>query len=199
MTEMEKENLEKQEETEGVTEEAVPESEAGPEEREAAESGASGEAESEEKSGEPLEEQSAPEENKALKEANEKFMRLAADFQNYKRRTENERKDIAAFANERIVKELLNVIDSFERALETTKCDDENFRSGVELIYKQLMTVMKNFGVEVISTEGEFDPNFHNAVMSEEGEEAGKILMVMQKGYTLNGRVVRPSMVKVSV
>ena len=133
------------------------------------------------------------------KEANEKYMRLAADFQNFKRRTESERHEIAAFANERIVKELLNVMDSFERALETAKCDDENFRNGVDLIYKQLVTVLTNFGVEEIKTDAEFDPNFHHAVLTEEAEEAGKILMVMQKGYTLNGRVVRPAMVKVSV
>lgn len=135
------------------------------------------------------------------KEADEKYKRLAADFQNFKRRTENERHEIAAYANERIVKELLDVMDSFERALDTAKCDDENFRNGVDLIYKQLVTVLTNFGVAEIDTEGEFDPNFHHAVLTEEAEgiEAGKILMVMQKGYTLNSRVVRPAMVKVSV
>ena len=191
MIEMEMDNLEKQEETEAPTEEI----QAGEEPK-----GSQEGCQKEGKEGN-VSEVSGTTQGDGLKEANEKYMRLAADFQNYKRRTENERKDIAAFANERIVKELLNVIDSFERALETAKCEDESFRNGVELIYKQLITTLTGFGVEVIPTEGEFDPNFHNAVMSEavEGEEAGKILMVMQKGYTLNGRVVRPSMVKVSV
>ena len=191
MIEMEMDNLEKQEETEAPTEEI----QAGEEPK-----GSQEGCQKEGKEGN-ISEVSGTTQGDGLKEANEKYMRLAADFQNYKRRTENERKDIAAFANERIVKELLNVIDSFERALETAKCEDESFRNGVELIYKQLITTLAGFGVEVIPTEGEFDPNFHNAVMSEavEGEEAGKILMVMQKGYTLNGRVVRPSMVKVSV
>lgn len=197
MTEMEKDNLEKQDEAEISAEEnqGEEEAQAGEETQGSEETASEGELQGA-ASGEP----EIPQGN-ALKEANEKYMRLAADFQNYKRRTENERKDIAAFANERIVKELLNVIDSFERALETTKCEDENFRNGVELIYKQFVTALTGFGVAVISTEGEFDPNIHNAVMSEEveGEEAGKILMVMQKGYTLNGRVIRPSMVKVSV
>ncbi len=136
-----------------------------------------------------------------LQEANDKYTRLAADFQNFKRRTESERHEIAAYANERVVKGLLNVIDSFERALESKEEAQEGFRNGVELIFKQLMTVLTNFGVAEIDTEGSFDPNFHHAVLSEEveGVKADTILMVMQKGYTLNGRVIRPAMVKVSV
>ena len=191
MTELEKDNLKEQKEAETPTEE----NQAGERPQGLEETASEGEKQ------ETASEEPEGTQTDALKEANEKYMRLAADFQNYKRRTENERKDIAAFANERIVKELLNVIDSFERALETAKCEDDNFRNGVELIYKQFVTALAGFGVEVISTEGEFDPNFHNAVMSEEveGEKAGKILMVMQKGYTLNGKVIRPSMVKVSV
>lgn len=137
----------------------------------------------------------------ALQEASEKYTRLAADFQNYKRRTESERHEIAAYANERLVKDLLNVIDSFERALESKEEAGAGFRDGVELIFKQMMTVLTNFGVAEIPTDGSFDPNFHHAVLSEsvEGINADTILMVMQKGYTLNGRVIRPAMVKVSV
>ncbi len=138
-----------------------------------------------------------------LAELNDKYLRLAADFQNYKRRTENEKLEVAAFANERIVKELLLVIDSFERALE----NDDIKRSGplaegVGLIYKQLGDVLKNFGVKEIDCEnGDFDPNYHDAVLSEEaqGVPAGKILEVMQKGYTLNERLIRAAMVKVSI
>ncbi|MDO4481683.1 MAG: nucleotide exchange factor GrpE [Bacillota bacterium] len=147
-------------------------------------------------------EETKKEENEELKEANEKYMRLAAEYQNFRKRTETEKQNIAAYANERIAKELLNVVDSFERALSTDNDADESFKNGVELIYKQLMTVLGNFGVEAIETEGkEFDPNFHHAVLSEEAEgtEAGMILMEMQKGYMLKDRVIRPSMVKVSV
>ena len=138
----------------------------------------------------------------ALDEANDKYMRLAAEYQNYRRRTDAEKTGIAQYANERIAKDLLNVVDSFERALETSETTDEGFKNGVDLIYKQLMTVLNNFGVSVIETEGkEFDPNFHSAVMSEEveGVEPGMILMELQKGYMLNDRLLRPSMVKVSV
>lgn len=148
------------------------------------------------------EEETQKEESEELKEANEKYMRLAAEYQNFRKRTETEKQSIAAYANERIAKELLNVVDSFERALSTENTSDENFKNGVELIYKQLMTVLGNFGVEAIETEGkEFDPNFHHAVLSEEAEgvEAGMILMEMQKGYLLRDRVIRPAMVKVSV
>ncbi|MBR2577023.1 MAG: nucleotide exchange factor GrpE [Firmicutes bacterium] len=137
----------------------------------------------------------------ALDEANDKYMRLAAEYQNYRRRTDAEKTSIAQYANERIAKELLNVVDNFERALAAAE-GDESVKSGVELIYKQLMGVLSNFGVSVIETEGkEFDPNFHNAVLSEEAEgvEPGQILMELQKGYMLNDRLLRPSMVKVSV
>jgi len=137
-----------------------------------------------------------------LQEANDKYMRLAAEYQNFRRRTETEKQNIASYANERIAKELLDVVDNFERALASAGAEDAGLKNGVDLIYKQLLTVLKNFGVEPIDTENkEFDPNFHNAVMSEEvdGTEAGMILAEMQKGYMLRDRVLRPSMVKVSV
>lgn len=137
-----------------------------------------------------------------LQEANEKYMRLAAEYQNFRRRTETEKQNIASYANERIAKELLDVVDNFERALASAKAEESGLKNGVDLIYKQLLTVLKNFGVEPIDTKNkEFDPNFHNAVMSEavDGTEAGMILAEMQKGYMLRDRVLRPSMVKVSV
>lgn len=136
-----------------------------------------------------------------LKEANDKYMRLAAEFQNYKRRTENEKHEIAAYANERLAKDLLNVIDSFERALETGKGSDAGFQEGIELIYKQLLDVLNNFGLQAIKTDHEaFDPNYHHAVLmsEEEGHESGVIIEEMQKGYTLHGKVIRPSMVRVA-
>ena len=138
-----------------------------------------------------------------LAELNDKYLRLAADFQNFKRRTEGERSDVVAYANERIAKELLVVMDSFHRALGSDEIEKEDvFYSGMKLIYKQLADVLKNFGVEEIQTEDQaFDPNYHDAVLSEQvdGVEAGQILDVMQKGYTLGGRVIRATMVKVSV
>ena len=131
---------------------------------------------------------------------NIKYMRLMADFQNYKRRTEKERLDTYAYANEKIVSELLNVIDNFERALDAGQ-DGDSFVEGMKLIFTQMQGVLEKSGVSEIKSLGEdFDPNFHSAVMTEDSAEydSGKVTEVLQKGYTLNGKVVRPAMVKVA-
>ena len=140
-------------------------------------------------------------ESSAEEEAlNVKYMRLMADFQNFKRRTEKEKNDIYAFANEKIVSELLNVIDNFERALLHGAAGD-SFAEGMNMIFKQLQGVLEKAGVKEIEALGlDFDPNFHNAVMTEDSTEyeSGKVTEVLQKGYTLNSKVIRPSMVKVA-
>ena len=140
-------------------------------------------------------------ESSAEEEAlNVKYMRLMADFQNFKRRTEKEKSDIYAFANEKIVSELLNVIDNFERALLHGAAGD-SFAEGMNMIFKQLQGVLEKAGVKEIEALGlDFDPNFHNAVMTEDSTEyeSGKVTEVLQKGYTLNSKVIRPSMVKVA-
>lgn len=134
------------------------------------------------------------------KEDDTRYMRLMADFQNYKKRVEKEKKDLYSYANEKIISELLSVLDNFERALDQGS-EGEGFKEGMEMIFKQLGDVLEKSGLAEISALGEdFDPNFHNAVMTEETEkyESGKVSGVMQKGYTLNGKVIRPSMVKVA-
>ena len=139
-------------------------------------------------------------ETKEDEELNAKYMRLMADFQNYKRRTEKEKSDIYAYANEKLVSELLNVIDSFERALEHGEAD-ESFVQGMGNIFKMLKGVLEKSGLEEVEALGvEFDPNFHNAVMTEDSDEyeSGFVTEVLQKGYKLNGKVIRPSMVKVA-
>ena len=131
---------------------------------------------------------------------NTKYLRLMADFQNYKRRTEKEKNDIYAFANEKIVSELLNVIDNFERALDAGS-DGDSFVEGMNLIFKQLQGVLEKAGVVEIEALGQdFDPNFHHAVLMEDSAEyeSGKVTAVLQKGYLLNNKVIRPSMVKVA-
>ena len=147
----------------------------------------------------------AAEEKKEEKEAESeedgdaKYLRLMADFQNYKKRVEKEKKDLYSYANEKLVTELLAVLDNFERALAHEDSGD-GFKEGMEMIFKQLMDVLEKSGLAEIAALGEdFDPNFHNAVMTEETEEyeSGKVSGVLQKGYTLNGKVIRPSMVKV--
>ncbi|MDD6254795.1 MAG: nucleotide exchange factor GrpE [Eubacteriales bacterium] len=135
-------------------------------------------------------------------ELNKKYMRLAAEFQNFRRRTEKEKSDIYQYANEKIALDIIEVMDNFERALnQGADCEDKKFVEGVEKIYKQLKTVLdKNKIEEIEAKDKEFDPNFHNAVMAEENPdyESGIVIDDMQKGYTLNGKVIRPSMVKVA-
>lgn len=134
-------------------------------------------------------------------ELNVKYLRLAADFQNFRRRVEKEKSDIYAYANEKIVIELLAVIDNFERALEHSVEGAEAFSEGMSKIFKQLKGVLEKSGVEEISAIGqEFDPNFHHAVLTENTAEyeSGKVSCVLQKGYLLNTKVIRPAMVKVA-
>ncbi|WP_129596749.1 nucleotide exchange factor GrpE [Anaerophilus nitritogenes] len=136
-------------------------------------------------------------------EINSQFLRMTADFQNYKKRVEKEKSDIYTFANEKLILDMLPVVDNLQRAIKTYKDEgkDESFTQGIEMILKQLLEVFEKNGVKEIETIGkEFDPNFHHAVMQEEcdGYESNIIIDVFQKGYTLNEKVIRPSMVKVA-
>lgn len=131
---------------------------------------------------------------------NEKYIRLMADFQNYKRRVEKEKSEIYDYANQKILAELLTVLDNFERAL-AQECADEAYEKGMEMIFKQFREVLEKSGLEEIEAQGkEFDPNFHHAVMTDSSDEyeSGQVTDVLQKGYTLHGKVVRPAMVKVN-
>ena len=193
MIKMANEELKKQQAQE---EEKAPETEAKGEKPEEKAEGPEAEAQEAEKPEKAEKNEKDPEEE-AL---NTKYLRLMADFQNYKRRTEKEKSDIYAFANEKIVSELLNVIDNFERALDAGN-EGDSFVEGMNLIFKQLQGVLEKAGVVEIEALGrEFDPNFHHAVMTEDSEEyeSGKVTAVLQKGYLLNNKVIRPSMVKVA-
>ncbi len=145
----------------------------------------------------------ALEEAKAELEAeNDRYLRLNAEFQNFKKRVEKEKADIVKFANERLLTDFLAVLDNMDRALESCeKSSDEKLKEGLGMIKKSLEDVLSKNGVEEIKAKGaEFDPELHHAVMTEEveGTEDGIVLDVLQTGYKLNGRVIRPSMVKVS-
>ena len=193
---IEDENLEEQAEELKPEEEAEVQEEAAAQEEPAEEA-----AEPEEKAAEPEKGTEEDPRDKKIEELNAKYMRLMADFQNQKKRFDKEKADIHQYANEKIVKNLLEVLDNFERALDATKDADPNLHEGMELIFKQLMAALEKAGVAEIKALGEeFDPNFHNAVMMEETDEfeSNKVSGVMQKGYTLNSKVIRPSMVKVA-
>ena len=148
----------------------------------------------------------ATEDNSKKAEAEEngdaKSLRLMTEFQNYKKRVAKEKSDIHSYANEKIVTELLEVLDNFERALATDNSTDvEGYAQGMKLIFDQLLGVLTKSGlVEVKALGEEFDPNMHNAVMTADSEEydSNKVCSVLQKGYTLNGKVIRPSMVTVA-
>lgn len=141
--------------------------------------------------------EASKEEDEAL---SAKYMRLMADFQNFKRRSEKEKSDIYAYANEKLVTSLLECIDNFERALDS-ECADESFCEGMTMIFQQFIGVLEKAGLEEIKALNEdFDANFHNAVMTDDNPdfESGKITTVLQKGYMLNKKVIRPAMVRVN-
>ncbi len=133
---------------------------------------------------------------------NVRFMRLSADFANYKKRVEKEKADIYRLGNEKLMLELLPVIDNIERALaHVEESPKEKFVEGVEMIFSSLMNVLTNAGLKEIEAEGQpFDHNAHHAVLTEESDQydSDTVTGVLQKGYRLNEKVIRPSMVKVS-
>lgn len=146
-------------------------------------------------------EKAAADEKAAAEAESERYMRLMAEFQNYKKRAAKEKTDTLQYANEKIVSDLLPVIDNFERALATETDDLEGYAKGMQLIFEQFMKALENAGVEEIKAMDEdFDPNVHNAVMTDniEDKDDGKITKVLQKGYKLRDKVVRPSMVAVN-
>ncbi|PAB58941.1 nucleotide exchange factor GrpE [Anaeromicrobium sediminis] len=135
-------------------------------------------------------------------ELNGKYLRMTADFQNFKRRVEKEKGDIYKLANEKLIVDLLPILDNLERAINSHKSDikDESFFNGVDMILKQFVDVLGKNGLEAIEAIGkEFDPNYHHAVMQDSSDdvEPDTIMEEFQKGYVLNDKVIRPSMVKV--
>ncbi len=127
------------------------------------------------------------------------WQRAAADYQNYKRRVEQEREEIGRVASAALIINILPLLDDLERALQSvdTRLAGLTWVDGVRLIYRKFQAVLEMNGVREIEADGQpFDPNLHEAVMFGEGED-GKVMNVVQKGYTLNGRVLRPAMVVV--
>jgi molecular chaperone GrpE len=135
------------------------------------------------------------------RELRDQLLRAQADFQNFRKRSEREKADYFKYALGQSVLQILPVVDNFERALAAEGGSDE-FRTGVELIYKQLREILQKLGLTEVGEEGEpFDPTRHEAVMREENSEieSHTVMAVLQKGYFLHDRLLRPAMVKVSV
>jgi len=135
----------------------------------------------------------------------DKFLRAHADFENSKRRLEKDKMNAVAYANESFANDILAVIDSFENALSSIEGADEEHSSevlekmqeGVKLTYEQLKKILEKNSIKEINCEGEFDPEVHQAIMQVESDnhEVGDVVQVMQKGYTIKDRVLRPAMV----
>lgn len=140
------------------------------------------------------------EECKAL---NDKYLRLAAEFENYKRLTQRDQREQIRFGNEQLLKELLSVVDNLERAIKAarTNSSDSALVQGVELTLKQLSGILAKFGVQAIETSGQdFDPSAHQAVSYGPSNDvpSNKVLDEFQKGYRLHDRILRAAMVSVS-
>lgn len=141
---------------------------------------------------------------KALEEAaaadKDKYLRLLAEYDNFRKRSVQEKLGAFADATAKAALEVISVIDNFERAM-AADCTDENYKKGVEMIYGQFTEVIKKLGVEEIDALGkEFDPNLHNAVSQVEDESLGEnvVSQVFQKGYRLGDKVIRTAMVVVA-
>lgn len=142
-----------------------------------------------------------------LVEINDKYLRLYSEFENYRRRTSKERLEIIENASESLIKEILPIVDDFERALQTMDKQEEeslkNAKEGMCLIYKKLLSTLEKKGLKPINAKGEnFDENLHEAVSqipAQKEEDKGKVFDEVQKGYYLNNKVIRYSKVVVSI
>jgi molecular chaperone GrpE len=138
-----------------------------------------------------------------LEEADNRYLRLQADFDNFRRRTRLDSEASEKYRAQKLATNLLPALDNFERALKL-EADNEQTKSllqGMDMVYRSLVDALKSEGIEAIEAVGkEFDPNFHQAVMTDENEEYGSNIVTeeFQKGYMLKDRLIRPSMVKVN-
>ena len=136
-----------------------------------------------------------------LAEEKDKFVRLQAETDNFRKRLSREKEEFSQYANERLFKELIPIFDNFERALEDTSSDTKSLKEGLEMILKQFSSFLEKEKVEQIKAIGEkFDPTVHEVLTSEESSEHEENTIISQfvKGYTINSRVLRPSQVVIS-
>lgn len=153
----------------------------------------------------PTEEVKAEEAKEAVKEDEavlERMIRLQADFENFKKRSQKEKTEIYQYAAENFATKLLPVMDNLERAESSLTDVNEEAKSivdGLQMVFKQLKDILKEEGLEEVSCDGQFDPNLHHgvAVGEDDEKEDQAILEVFQKGYSFKGKVIRPAMVKV--
>jgi molecular chaperone GrpE len=144
---------------------------------------------------------SSAEDAEELRKVQDRYLRTLADFENYRKRAEREKDEFRRFALNNLIRDLLPVLDNFDRALEHAEGGDD-FHKGVLMIYKQLWDVLEKAGIKPIEEVGvRFDPNIHEAVIGEEDPTvpANTVIALLQKGYFLHDRLLRPALVKVAV
>src|SRR5688572_1056899 len=147
--------------------------------------------------------QAGPDELRRERDAlQDRLLRTAAEFDNYRKRMDKERRDLAEYAAVDVLTEVIPILDNFERALQAPSGGDaEGFRKGIELIHKQMLDLLRKRGVKPIEALGaDFDPNFHQAVIHEASDQhrEGEVMQELQRGYMLGDRLLRPAMVKVA-
>ena len=131
----------------------------------------------------------------------DRLLRTAAEFDNYRKRIDRERRELSEYAGADILTDMLPIIDNLERALQAAGGDAESYRRGVELIHKQMTDLLLKRGVKPIEAVGaQFDPRYHEAVMQEVSGEhrEGEVMAELRRGYTLGERLLRPATVKVA-
>lgn len=145
------------------------------------------------------------EENKEAEDFKSKFYYLAAEMDNLRKRHEREREQLLKFGNEKVLSGLIEVVDNLERTLTAIEKDEDekvkNIVVGIDMVRKQFMDTLKNNGLEIVEAVGkEFDPNFHEALAQQpaEGKKDGEVILEYQKGYLLNGRLLRAAKVIVA-
>jgi molecular chaperone GrpE len=154
---------------------------------------------------EPVADQEALEKaNAAIIEWNEKYLSLTADFQNYRKRVDVDRAEWAFEAQKRVFLDLLAIVDNFERALEQERkrnnAEDVTWLAGFEMIYQSLEKLMHKFGVQKITDFSSFNPKYHEALVQVESADhtSGQIVQVLQTGYSMQDKVIRPATVSVA-
>lgn len=140
-----------------------------------------------------------------LEESKDKFLRLHAEFDNYRKRTQREKEDLHKYSVGDVLEKLLPVLDNFERAIDSVKSEGEEVQkqlSGVEMIFRQLTDVLQKEGLEPIEALGQiFDPNLHEAMLQVPlagGQKDGEVVVQLRRGYSFKGRVIRPTLVQVA-
>ncbi len=150
---------------------------------------------------EELAEEQEPAADESAPAPDDAYLRLAADFDNYRKRVAREQAALTERANERLLNELLPVLDDLERALQAAAAHEEaKLEEGVRLVHRALLALVTRHGLSEIDTEGPFDPHVHEAMLAQPGDgvEEGSVLEVLQKGYRLGDKVLRPARVIVA-